>query len=469
MMQKLLTKYWLALHLAVLFLAAWLCVMYPGTETVLSLFWLSFFAVQTFVLLPSMLRGETMGAARLRACLNAVQDPFTYIGFALVIFVCIQWLNSGCSLVYLDDVELWRYGPPPVGWLPYSVEPFPAFMVLALLTVSVIGGVGFRNGVGKAGKRFFLDMVSLISGCVAIYMVVMSLTGEQPYAERATLTEGGNWGTCFGFWLIVALGGHLNFREEGFAKTLGWSFFSLLGNLVGLLQFGSLLCVILFGGVALFMLVYWIFFLLRQTIGGVAQLKLFLCVVIAGVTLFLLLYLIPGNPVKEKLAQMADAQYYEKLLDGRRFQEPFAWQIWQDHPWTGVGANGFAHYSRTLIEETDWARLKACGGHLSNDWLQFLTEYGIIGAGFLLGLFIVLLIPLFSRMRLAFQSLRSSSGEGGSLTDIDPYVVSGIVAVALVLLLSFLFSPLQSGAILISFMCVLAVIPGFLPTGVGDK
>jgi len=467
-MQKLLTKYWLALHLAVLSLAAWLSVLYPGMGMTLSLFWLSFFAVQTFVLLPSMLLGETMGAARLRACLNAVQDPFVYAGLALVIFACIQWLNSGCSLTYLDDVELWRYGPPPVGWLPCSVEPFPAFMVFALFAVGVIGGWIFRNGVGKAGKRFFLGTVSMFSGCVAIYMVVMSLTGGQPYAAWAVLPEGSSWGMCFGFWLLVALGGHLNFREGGFAKTLIWSFFSLLGNLAGLLQFGSLLCIILFGVVALFLLGYWMFFLMRQTVGGLARLKLLLCVAVAGVALFLLFYLFPGNPVKEKVAQMADAQYYETLLDGRRFQEPLAWRIWQDRPWTGVGASGFTHYSRTLIEESDWARLNAYGGHLSNDWLQFLTEYGIIGAGLLLGLLIVLLIPLFSRMRV-FSRTVMSSRVGGSLTDLDPYVVSGIAAVALVLLLSFLFSPFQSGAMLVSFMYVLAVIPGFLPTGVGNK
>ena len=469
-MQKVLTKYWLAFHLAVLFLAVWVSVLYPGMGMTISLFWLSFFTVQAFVLLPSMQKGETMGVARLRVCVNAVQDPFVYAGVALVIFVFIQWLNSGCPLTYQTDTELWRYSAPPVGWLPYSVEPYPALAVLALFIASVVGGGIFRNGIGRAGKRFFLDMASLFSGGIAVYMVVMSLAGCQPYSAWAALPGGCNWGMCFGFWLVVALGGHLNFLENSFAKTLTWSFFSLLGNLLGLLQFGSPLGIALFVVAALLMLVYWAIFLMRQVAGGIARMKLSLCVVMAvGMTLVLFFYLFRGSPMKEKVAQLADAQYYGTLFDGRQFQAPLAWKIWQDHPWTGVGANGFAYYSRTLIDEANWTRLNGYGGLLSNDWLQFLAEYGILGAGLLAGLLIILLIPLFARMRVVFRTLMSRRGAGGSLTDIDPYVVSGIAAAVVVLVFSFLFSPFQSGIMLVSFTYVLAVIPGFLPTGVVSK
>jgi len=470
MIQKLLTKYWLAFHLAVLILAVWVSVLYSGLGMTLGLFWLSFFTIQSFLLLPSMLRNETLGEARLRSCANAIQDPFVYAGVALIIFACLQWLNSGCFLIYLDDAEIWRYSAPPVGWLPFSVEPYPALAVLALFAVTILGGGIFRNGIGKAGKRFFLDMASLFSGGIAVYMVVMSLTGNQPYSVWAAAPGGSNWGIFFGFWLIIALGGHLNFLEARFAKTVLWSVFSLLGNLLGMLHFASPLVMLLFVVMALLIVVYWMFYLVRQTPGGIAQLKLFLCLVIAiGMTLFLFRFLFPEHPAKGKVTQLADTHYYETLFSDRQFQAPLAWKIWQDYPWTGVGAGGFVHYSRTLIEEADWMRLNECGGLLSNDWLQFLTEYGIIGAGLLMGLIIILLIQLFARMRVASRHLSRKKGGDGLLLGADPYVISGIVAVTLVFALSFLFSPFQSGAMLVSFMYVLAVIPGFLPAGGGNK
>jgi len=466
MIQKLLTKYWLAFHLVILFLAVGLSVLFPGTGMTVSLFWLSFFVIQAFLLLPSMLPGETMSAARSRASVNIIHDPFLCTGVALIIFAILQWLNSGCALTYLDDAEVWRYSPPPVGWLPFSVESYPAFVVMTVFAVCVIGGGILRNGTGKLSKRFFLDMASLFSGCIAIYMAAMCLAGHKPYSTWAASPEACNWGMYFGFWLIVAIGGHLNFIEEGFTKTFVWSFSAILGNLLGVLLFAQPLGVALFVVAALLMLGYWMFFLARQTAGLFAQLKLTVCMLAAlGLVLILLVLLIPENPAKAKFAQLVDEQYYETLLSGRHFQAPLAWKIWQDHPWTGAGAQGFTHYSRMLVEEADWTKLDAHGGLLSNDWLQFLTEEGIIGTGLLLGLLVILLIPLFYRLRFFVKQLMSKTGDGMEFLDIDPYVISGIVATALVLGLSFVFSPLQSGAILVSFMYVLAVIPGLLPAG----
>ena len=188
---------------------------------------------------------------------------------------------------------------------------------------------------------------------------------------------------------------------------------------------------------------------------------------VVGLTLVLLVVLIRENPAKAKFAQMADEHYYETLLSGRDFQAPLAWKIWQDNPWTGVGAGGFTHYSRMLVEEANWTQLDAYGGLLSNDWLQFLTEQGIIGTGLLLGLLVILLIPLFARLRVFFKQMMNKAGDGVELSDMDPYVISGIAAVVLVLALSFMSSPFQSGVMLVSFMYVLAVVPGLLPTGAG--
>ena len=455
MIQKVLTKYWLSLHLVVLFFATWVSVRYSNTGWAICL-WLAFFAVQAFLLLPSVLRGETLGEARARSVGGAVHDPFLYAGVALICFTCIQWLNSGCSLVYLEDAEIWRYSAPPVSWLPYSIVPFPAFTVLSLMVVSVVGGVIFRNGAGKASKRFFLDAVSLVSGCIAIYMVIQSLSGVPPYSTWGGEAKACNWGTYFGFWMLVSLGGHLNLLDEGFGKTLVWSIFALLGNLLGMLQFETPIGIALFTVVAFVILGYWVFFLRRED--GVIQLKLFSCVVMAvALAVVALTVLFQEHSVNGKIAMLGDPDYYKNLFLDRQFQAPLAWKVWQEHAWLGVGAGGFVHYGQALIGEMDWARWDACSGLLSNDWLQFLTEHGVVGVGLFVALIIILLVSLFSRLHVALR--KQADG-----VELNPYVMSGALAAACVLLMSFLFSPLQSGAMLVSLLYVLAVIPGFIPT-----
>ncbi|MCL2103831.1 MAG: O-antigen ligase family protein [Kiritimatiellaeota bacterium] len=458
MIQKMLTKYWLTLHVAALFFATWVSVLYSNTGWVICL-WLAFFAVQAFLLLPSGIRGETLGEARRRSLWSAIQDPFLYAGIALIVFVCLQWLNSGCPLVYVEDAEVWRYADPPVTWLPFSIQPFHAFTVVSLVVVSVTGGILFRNGTGKASKRFFLNLASMVSGCIAFHMVVKGMSGIEPYSAWGGEAKACNWGTCFGFWMLVALGGHLNFQDKGFFKTLAWSFFALLGNLLGVLQFETPLGIALVAVVALAILGYWVFFL-RQT-SHVIQLKLFSCVLMAAVlTGAFLIFLFPEHPVKAKVVMLAESAYYDRFSSDRQFPSSLAWQIWQDARWIGTGAGGFVHYGQALIEEADWERLSAYDGTVSNDWLQFLTEHGILGTGLFVAVVIVLLIPLFSRLRAVIKK-----GEGDVFGEMDAYVVSGTLAVAVVFANSFLGSPFQSGAMLVSFVYVLAIVPGFIPAG----
>ncbi|MCL1919847.1 MAG: O-antigen ligase family protein [Kiritimatiellaeota bacterium] len=470
MIQKVLTKYWLALHVTLLLAVAWGSAFDSGMGWKAGLLWLSFFAFQAFLLLPSMLKGETLGMARVRACTSAVYDPFVYVGVALVGVACIQWLNGGCTLIYVEDTEVWRYSRPAVGWLPFSIEPLPALAMLSFLTAAVSGGVVLRNGVGKLSRRFFLDAASMLSGCVAIYMAVMSLLGNQPYSGWSASPHICNWGTCFGFWMLVAVGGQLGFLEAHLGKTLVWSVLAVSGNLLGMLLFETPLGVVLFAVAALGMLIYWGVVLARQSGGtGVQRLMLAFSMAVALGVMMVALVVFIKQPVKAKAAALAEPDAIAAIFDAREFRSSLAWKMWQDCPWTGVGAGGFTRYGATVIEETEWPQLKASDGMLSNDWLQFLTEYGIIGTGLFIALVIVLLIPLVARLRSALRRLTGKTRDDYlAPAGIDPYVVSGIVAAVMLLLSSVLFSPLQSGATFASFVYVLAVIPGLLPAATSD-
>ena len=101
MIQKAITKYGLALHLAML--AALPSALAPFVSdhalgrTVL---WLSFLGALWIFIEPSIRQGEHLSQARVRVLNGIVRDPVVWFFALLVFFTGVRWLNSDIELVY---------------------------------------------------------------------------------------------------------------------------------------------------------------------------------------------------------------------------------------------------------------------------------------------------------------------------------------------------------------------------------
>jgi len=113
MMQKFLTKYWLASQMVLLFVAVSMSLFSTETTGKNYLFWLALFAVESLLLLPTVFKEESITEARKRVVRSLEGDPFTYVGLVLIGIISIQWMNSGCSLIYLPDADVWKFSLPP--------------------------------------------------------------------------------------------------------------------------------------------------------------------------------------------------------------------------------------------------------------------------------------------------------------------------------------------------------------------
>jgi hypothetical protein len=141
-----------------------------------------------------------------------------------------------------------------------------------------------------------------------------------------------------------------------------------------------------------------------------------------------------------------------------------AFKIWEGAPWTGVGANGFSQYLGTVIEPGDWKQTKGDKQFVWNDGFQFLCEWGVIGAGVLAAMIITLFIPLFVRLRGVLATRDNDLSAWEVFLKFDTYSVPSVVVIVLFLVEGWFSSPFQSPAVLMSWFCVLAVLPGLVPS-----
>ena len=464
-MQAVLTKYWLAIHVALLLFASWASLFLSRASVFVFLLWMSLMAVEALVLLPTVRKSETLADARLRVGQTIVRDPFFYLGLSVVGIVVVQWLNSGCSLVYLPDGDVWQRKPPAIPWAPFSVEPGDALRYVSIFSASFLGGLILRHSVGKAGKRALLTVASIFSGILACYMVWQACLGRVPYAGLALNPGASAYGSFFGFWLLLGMGAYLETLARGQRVAKAFFVFGFIGNLAGMLFFSSAIELVLYLVVTLLFLVYWLAYV--RTFATKAMQVLFFLVVLATVASVVVsvVFMFPGNPVITKLRSLAEfGQAWADMSGARGIRVSAAIKIWKEHLWVGVGANGFFHFVGTAVEGKAWGLIKNDPDFVYNDGLQALCEFGVLGASLLGAGVVTLLVPVCYRMRLVWmQGGGEKKGGTSFLLRLSPFVGAGLCATILCFFESWVSNPFRSPGLLTSWVFVMATLPSFLP------
>jgi hypothetical protein len=464
-MQTVLTKYWLIVHVGLLWFVSWFGLTPSSGFSQRPLFWLSLLLLEALVLLPAVQKGETLSDARGRIGRALVRDPFTYIGLAVLVMAAVRWLNGGRTLVYLSDADVWQFSAPAFSWLASSVEKPAAFANLAVQTACVAACLVLRLGASRVGRRYLLQAAAMLSGCVAFWFVWRACAHVQPYEAWAREPAACNPGSFFGFWLVVGMGAYVDALSRRQAATVWMFALAFVGNLLGVLFFASALAALVYVAVAALLVVYWML-VLGHARAKSLQVRLFLAsALVAAATFASLAYAFPSNPVsaRAKAAMDWDARWKEFTAD-REIRSAAGLKIWKGQPWVGVGPGGFHHYVGTVVDGKAWALIKRDQAWARNDGLQFLCERGVLGVGLLAALVAALAVPVCYRLRLLSQG--GSQGDYESqwlLLRMSPVALTGILAALLVFAESWVASPLQSSAMWISWILLQAALPAFMP------
>jgi hypothetical protein len=466
MIQKFLTKYGLAAHVACVCTFPIFLIAYPVSGGMLSLVWLSLLVFEFMFMLPSVRRGETLADARTRVAHNLLWDPLFYVGAAIILFVGTQWLNSGCSLVYLTDADVWQMSKPAVSWLPFSVEPVAALSRLSLFIACWAVALALRDAMSRASKRFLLQTMSLVSGCFAMYAVMRASFKAEPFAGLANGEGVSVLGAFCGFWMLVSMGVFADALERARRSALYLFVFGVMGNFAGMLFFANVITVAVYAVLAVILVFYWLVYLAPH-VPTHTQLKLFMAsILVFAVAVLVLVYLWPSNPVAHKIsAALPFDKTLADLMATKEVRSQAALKIWEDYPWIGVGTDGFRHFVGLVINPKDWGLVMDQKAYVYNDWLQALCEYGVLGCGLLLAAIVIMVVPVAYRARIALLFGTGDDNDGRVyLLRISPIVFCGVLALLMCFAESFISTPLLSPGFLLSWTCVMASLSAFLPT-----
>jgi O-antigen ligase len=465
-------RYGVAAHVAGLaaFLA-WVCGG-ARTDLLVAVPWLSLGVLAMTLCCPALRKGETLEVARRRAAHNLLRDPFLYLGMCFLVFLLLQWLNGGRTLLLDAAQGGWRLAAARWGWAPSCVDRADVLQACCWAVPAFAGVLAIRHGMTRRGKVLLLQLLVGNGALLAVAGLVCALVGAKRILGVAAATEPffasfpyvNHAGAFFVLLSAIALGLLVQAWLEESRGRMVWLGVALAGNLAGAI--GSLSRAALFWAALLVVAggIYAIrhaWHLVRADQRFKVLIALFLVVLAAGA--FWLLA--PREqPVLREIRTIPWDALERETFGARAPQVAFAWQLWRAHPWFGVGSGGFAHYAALQVDATERAAWHRGGGQVHNDFVQFLTEQGGVGFGLLLGAVVALLAPVIRRLRIAHRNpVDDWVGEHWLVFRISPVTVLILAGVGAICLTSLLDLPFRSPAILVTWCFVLACAPAFLP------
>lgn len=400
-MQKLITKYGLAAHLAFLAVA-------PLFLSPTSVLWLSALAAVWVVMEPSRVGGEMLHDARRRVAGAVVRDPVFWFSLVLVAYVALRFANGGVALAYDAENSVWSISEPALPFLPGSVSGvgFPEFSSTLALAVIL---QGCRHALGRSARMAFLLVSSALAGSGTVALAVM-LAAESPIAQALvsySLSNPRYVGSVMGVYWIVGIVSLLAAYERKWLRAMPLAIPAIGGTAAGLFMFAPPMAQVAYAVVGVVVLGY-SFLYARKCLSGSGEFKFLvtfaLSMVLGGV---LALSVLPESVVSLRLVPYRTGAFFDEgFLALREALSGISLKVWKVHPWLGTGLGSFPLELRFIATEADWAI--ASPGQLAplNGYWHMLVERGIVGVMFFGSLVGFLAWTFFRRLvggiRIAF-------------------------------------------------------------------
>ena len=383
-MQKFISKYGLAAHLALLAVAPLFLFPFfgPGTSGAVML-WLSMLGLAWLLLDPSRVPGEMPYMARLRVGWAILKDPLFWFLVVIVSFSAIRWMNGPVAVKYDAEETRWFIAPPSVPWLPGGVKDagYSSFVGSVALTIVVMGA---KHALGRSARLAFVFAGALFAGLAAMASMFAVFFEVEPAASaaRCGVFSGSYCGAAYGVWFVggvVALAGSL---ERKWNKGLLAFAFAAGASATGLLMFAPPYAFVGFciAGIAAF-LASLTFLGMFQ--GGADVLKYMAGLIIAAVVPVLVsTYVLPGDVVQLRMSFFSGGDLFPaQFFELRARLSEIAASVWRSSVWLGHGLGSFPLEARFAATPQDWALWTGqtpCGP-LNGFW-HLLAERGVAGA-----------------------------------------------------------------------------------------
>lgn len=374
-MQKLISKYGLAAHLAILAVA-------PLFLSPVWVFWLSGFVILWLVMEPSRISGERLSEARARVAGQMVRDPLLWISLVLIVYALVRFFNVGIDMAYDAETQVWAMAKPPLPILPGSVAGFGGPELAGVLAFAVVVQ-GCRHALGRSARMAFVLCVSALSGAGAMIFACLMYLDNPLFVSLAKcgLESPAFVGSAFGVhWLAgtIALLGAYQCR---WLRVMPLTILSVGGNAAGLFLFAPASAQVVFGAAELPVLVYAFIYALRHLDRSV-EFKFLVTFAMAVVTGGVLVVAALSNAdLTARLVPYETGTFLtEEYLAARKALSAVALGAWKGNPWLGTGLGSFPLNLKFLSADIDWTVVRPEQLAPLNGYWYLLVERGILGA-----------------------------------------------------------------------------------------
>lgn len=437
-MQKAISKYGLAAHLALLAVAPLFLFPFCGEAwTAWTLLWLAFLSAGWMVLEPSRRMDETLHDARFRVASSIVRDPLFWFSILLALVAAVRWLNDGIGMAYDAEKSLWSLSEAGIPFLPGGVKGSGLLPFASVVAVVVLMQAG-RHALGKSARVCFLFIAAVLAGVAAVVAAIACVFGN-PVAMRfasSSTVDATYPGTAFGLCFMGSMVAVAGAFERKWHRAMPLLAVAVGGSALGLYLFSPDIVVLSHGVCAVFVLAFVLAYVQRR-IGGLVVPKCLAFLLVASIPpVLFVMGIVPEGVKAQKLALFFGEEGSSLLPAGfselRAALSAIAEKVWKENPWLGTGLGTFGFDIRFNAEEADWALLASDQAGALNGWLQMLAERGISGVVFFVSPLIFLLWTYVLRAFFAFSGAISKSRHGLGALIFHPACVLGPVAVIVV-------------------------------------
>jgi len=387
--QKAISKYGLAAHLALLAVAPLFLFPFCGEEwTARTLLWLSLLAALWLFIEPSRRQGEMLHDARGRVFVSVVRDPLFWFSLVLVLMALVRWLNGGVKMAYDAENMVWSLRGPVVPFLPGSVSgsgflPFAVSVAVCVLMQSA------RHALGKSARSAFVAIASFLAGLASVIAAVSAACGHEGVlaASRCSTVNASFAGNAFGVYMVASMVAIVVAFERKWKRAVPAIIVAASGCGIGLYMFAPDIVVVAYSAAAVVVFAFSLAYAQFKLGGLVLPKCLAVLFISAAVGSVFFMGLVPESVKEARFAFISEEGgklVPESFLAARDTLSSIAFAVCKDHSWLGSGLGSFPMDIRFNAAEADWSVIAATQMSALNGWWQLLAERGIAGMIFFL-------------------------------------------------------------------------------------
>jgi len=414
------------------------------------LIWLGLAVMAAYLFVPHT-QNDRIGLRILRL----LRDPLFYLGAAFLFLLAAQYWNAGRELVFDPSAYAWVYSLPRFPSLPSAVTRPEAAEMLRWFFPVWCGVICLRAGI-RSGRtmRMVYRAIALNAGFLSLFGVIQYVSGTgsiywiQPLDCHffASFGYGNHAGAYFTLMFGLSAGLLVNelarsvgaWRKRRIALLLVCTIAVWIGAHLALSRAAIIFTWFISVAVTGYGFVkIWKYLRPGQRVNAVVM------VIAIALLCAVVLTAVAREAIREEFSTMQAGDPEANIASGEwGFLRSAAFNVWKDYPWFGVGGWGFRYMLGVYLPSSEWKDIRTGAANVHNDPLQFLVEFGAVGAG-LLGIILFVLV---------WAVIRKANWR-------QPVVAVTSLALAVTFAHSLIDLPFRSPAILYVWLILLSGLP----------